>query len=150
METKFLYEHVLSIGYIKIKKKQLYDHLRHTFGLLPPIAPGLIEPVSWYRHRILETQPWDTLSCREMTHGRTPWWAISTILWRMWLGRGLPFMKTPPSWLTRPCPNGVETGQGALLLSRVLSVSKHLTSNISGGNFKVIYVNILKQARLHT
>lgn len=20
-------------------------------------------------------------------------------------------MKTPPSWLTRPCPNGVETGQ---------------------------------------
>lgn len=75
------------------------------------MAPGLMEPVSWYRQRILETQPWDTRSWREMTHGRTPWWAISTILWRMWLGRGLPFMKTPPSWLTRPCPNGVETGQ---------------------------------------
>lgn len=82
-----------------------------TFGLLPPMAPGLMEPVSWYRQRILETQPWDTRSWREMTHGRTPWCAISTILWRIWLGRGLPFMKTPPSWLTRPCPNGVDTGQ---------------------------------------
>lgn len=82
-----------------------------TFGLLPPMAPGRMEPVSWYLQRILETQPWETRSWREMTHGRTPWWAISTILWRIWLGRGLPFMKTPPSWLTRPCPNGVETGQ---------------------------------------
>lgn len=82
-----------------------------TFGLLPPMAPGLMEPVSWYLHRILDTQPWDTRSWREMTHGRMPWWAISTILCRMWLGRGLPLMKTPPSWLTRPCPNGVDTGQ---------------------------------------
>lgn len=80
-----------------------------TLGLLPPMAPGLIDPVSWYRQRILDTQPWETRSCREMTHGRMPWWAISTILWRMWLGRGLPFMKTPPSWLTRPWPSGVET-----------------------------------------
>ena len=22
----------------------------------------------------------------------------------MWLGSGLPLMKTPPSWLTLPCP----------------------------------------------
>lgn len=84
-------------------------NLCRTLGLLPPMAPGLIDPVSWYRQRILDTQPWETRSCREMTHGLMPWWAISTILWRMWLGRGLPFMKTPPSWFTRPWPNGVET-----------------------------------------
>jgi len=80
-----------------------------TLGLLPPMAPGRIEPVSWYRHRILETQPWETLSCREMTQGRMPWCAISTILCRMWLGSGLPLMNTPPSWFTRPWPRGVDT-----------------------------------------
>lgn len=82
-----------------------------TFGLLPPMAPGLMEPVSWYRQRILDTQPWETRSWREMTQGRMPWWAISTILWRMWLGRGLPLINIPPSWFTRPWPNGVETGR---------------------------------------
>lgn len=89
----------------------LFDVLSvvHTLGLLPPMAPGLMEPVSWYRHRILDTQPWETRSCLEMTHGLMPWWAISTILCRMWLGRGLPFMKTPPSWFTRPWPSGVDT-----------------------------------------
>lgn len=81
-----------------------------TLGLLPPMAPGRMEPVSWYLHRILETQPWDTRNWREMTQGRIPWWAISTILWRMWLGSGLPLMNTPPSWLTRPWPRGVDTG----------------------------------------
>lgn len=80
-----------------------------TLGLLPPIAPGRMEPVSWYLHKILDTHPCETRSCREMTHGRMPWWAISTILWRMWLGKGRPFMKTPPSWFTRPWPKGVET-----------------------------------------
>lgn len=80
-----------------------------TLGLLPPIAPGRIDPVSWYLHRILDTQPCDTRSWREITHGRIPWWAISTILCRIWLGKGRPFMKTPPSWFTRPWPNGVET-----------------------------------------
>ena len=82
-----------------------------TLDLLPPMAPGRMDPVSWYRHRILDTQPWDTRSWREMTQGRTPWWAISTIWWRMWLGRGRPLMNTPPSWFTRPCPSGEETGQ---------------------------------------
>lgn len=80
-----------------------------TLGLLPPMAPGRIEPVSWYRQRILDTQPWETRSCREITQGRMPWWAISTILCRMWLGRGLPLMNTPPSWLTLPWPRGVDT-----------------------------------------
>jgi len=80
-----------------------------TLGLLPPIAPGRIEPVSWYRQRILDTQPWETRSCLEITQGRMPWWAISTILWRIWFGKGLPLMKTPPSWFTRPWPRGVET-----------------------------------------
>lgn len=97
-----------------------------TFGLLPPMAPGLMEPVSWYRQRILDTQPWDTRSWREMTQGRIPWWAISTILWRIWLGRGLPFMKTPPSWLTRPCPNGVETGQQCAGLSELSTQNFYL------------------------
>jgi len=80
-----------------------------TLGLLPPIAPGRMEPVSWYRQRILDTQPCETRSCLEITQGRMPWWAISTILCRMWFGSGLPLMKTPPSWFTRPWPRGVET-----------------------------------------
>lgn len=80
-----------------------------TLGLLPPMAPGRMEPVSWYRHRILDTHPWETRNCREITQGRMPWWAISTILCRMWFGRGRPLMKTPPSWFTLPWPRGVET-----------------------------------------
>lgn len=40
-----------------------------TRGLEPPMAPGRMEPVSWYRARILETQPCDTRSCRLMSHG---------------------------------------------------------------------------------
>lgn len=68
-----------------------------TLGLLPPMAPGRMEPVSWYLQRILETQPWDTRSWREMTQGLMPWWAISTILCRIWLGKGLPLINTPPS-----------------------------------------------------
>lgn len=70
---------------------------RLTLGLLPPMAPGRMEPVSWYLQRILETQPWDTRSWREMTQGLMPWWAISTILCRIWLGKGLPLINTPPS-----------------------------------------------------
>lgn len=50
-----------------------------------------------YLPSILLTQPWLTRSCREMSHGRTPWWASSTILWRTTSGRGRPFTKTPPS-----------------------------------------------------
>lgn len=34
-----------------------------TRGLLPPITPGRMLPVSWYRLRIFETQPWETRSC---------------------------------------------------------------------------------------
>ena len=113
-----------------------------TRGLLPPITPGLILPVSWYLiigtnwndllnklplnyywyeaqvksgqirmklqlrylFRILETHPWLTLNCLLITQGLTPAAAISTILSRIWLGRGRPLMKTPPSWLTLPCP----------------------------------------------
>ena len=36
-----------------------------TLGLLPPIAPGRMDPVSLYRASILETQPWLTLKWRE-------------------------------------------------------------------------------------
>lgn len=73
-------------------------------GLLPPITPGLMLPVSWYRFRILETHPCETRNCLEITQGRTPAAAISTIFNRIWFGNGRPFMNTPPNWLTRPCP----------------------------------------------
>ncbi|MPC65470.1 hypothetical protein E2C01_059605 [Portunus trituberculatus] len=53
--------------------------------------------------RILETQPLDTCRMREMSHERTPEWAISTILWRMWSGSGRPLTYTPPIWFT-PVP----------------------------------------------
>lgn len=59
---------------------------------------------SFYLPRILLTQPWLTRSCREMSHGLTPWWASSTILWRTTSGSGRPFTKTPPNWFTPPCP----------------------------------------------
>lgn len=59
-----------------------------------------------YLPRILLTQPWLTRSCREMSQGRTPWCASSTILCLTTSGRGLPFTNTPPSWLTPPCPAG--------------------------------------------
>ena len=36
-----------------------------------------------YLQSIFETQPWDTLSCLEITQGLIPIAAISTILWRM-------------------------------------------------------------------
>lgn len=58
--------------------------------------------LSTHLDSILETQPWDTLSCLEMSQGRTPLWASSTILCRTTSGRGLPLTNTPPSWLTPP------------------------------------------------
>ena len=81
-----------------------------TRGLEPPITPGRMDPVSWYRFSILETQPWLTRNCREMTQGRTPAAAISMIFSLMWLGKGRPLIKTPPSWLTRPCPRNMKNG----------------------------------------
>ena len=71
-----------------------------TLGLLPPMAPGRIEPVSLYLERqdvrggaailpfllhlasILETHPRETLSCLEMSQGLIPSWASSMILTR--------------------------------------------------------------------
>lgn len=53
---------------------------------------------------ILLTQPWLTRSWREMSQGRTPWWANSTILCLTTSGKGRPFTNTPPSWFTPPCP----------------------------------------------
>lgn len=62
--------------------------------------------MTWTTHRpsILLTQPWETLSCLLMSQGLTPPWESSTILCLIWSGRGLPFTKRPPSWLTPPCP----------------------------------------------
>lgn len=79
-----------------------------TRGFDPPITPGLIDPVSWYRFKIFETQPCETRNWREITQGRTPLAAISTIFRRIWFGKGRPFIKTPPSWLTRPWPEKSE------------------------------------------
>lgn len=60
-----------------------------------------------YLPSILLTHPWLTRSWREMSQGRTPWWASSTIRCRTTSGRGLPFTNTPPSWFTPPCPGTV-------------------------------------------
>lgn len=73
-----------------------------------------------YLPRILLTQPWLTRSCLEMSHGLTPWWASSTILWRTTSGSGRPFTKTPPSWFTPPCP---ETDQKQKARERVVRTS---------------------------
>lgn len=89
-----------------------------TLGLLPPITPGRMLPVSWYRLRIFDTQPCDTRSCRDMTQGRTPAAAISTIFSRIWLGSGRPLMNTPPSWFIRPWPT-INNERGVLIVVRL-------------------------------
>lgn len=73
-----------------------------TRGLEPPIAPGSMEPVSWYLAKILETQPWLTLSWRLISQGLMPKRANSTMRMRVAFGRGRPLTKTPPNWLTSP------------------------------------------------
>ncbi|KAG8221858.1 hypothetical protein J437_LFUL003234 [Ladona fulva] len=50
--------------------------------------------------RILETHPLDTWSIREISQGRAPEWANSTIFCLVESGSGLPLTYTPPSWLT--------------------------------------------------
>ncbi|KAL1236228.1 ATP-binding cassette sub-family C member [Trichinella pseudospiralis] len=73
-----------------------------TRGLLPPIAPGNTEPVSWKRFKILLTHPCETLNSRLMSHGRMPIRASSTMRMRNVNGNGLPLTNTPPSWFTSP------------------------------------------------
>ncbi|KAE8744540.1 hypothetical protein FOCC_FOCC008779 [Frankliniella occidentalis] len=53
---------------------------------------------------ILETQPLDTCSILEMSHGRAPECASSTIFWRVESGSGRPLTYTPPSWLMPEWP----------------------------------------------
>lgn len=53
---------------------------------------------------ILLTHPCDTRNCLEISQGRTPWCANSTIRLRTTSGNGRPFTNTPPNWLTPPWP----------------------------------------------
>lgn len=48
--------------------------------------------------------PCDTNNCRDMSQGRTPINANSTILLRTQSGSGRPLTKTPPNWLTPAWP----------------------------------------------
>lgn len=77
-----------------------HHHALHT-------SPTIIITLTWYRFRILLTQPWETLSCLDITQGLTPAAAISTIFSLIWFGNGRPLMKTPPSWLTLPWPRKI-------------------------------------------
>jgi hypothetical protein len=93
-----------------------------TRGLLPPIAPGKMEPVSWYRARILDTHPCETRSCLDMSQGLIPRCASSTMRWRTAFGRGRPFTNTPPSWLTSPyCWHCASAKQQNVLRCEVLT-----------------------------
>lgn len=56
-----------------------------------------------YLVSILLTQPWLTRRRREISQGRTPRCASSTMRCLTTCGNGRPLMKTPPSWLTPPC-----------------------------------------------
>lgn len=67
-----------------------------------------------YLPRILETQPLDTCSILEMSQGRAPECASSTIFCRVWSGRGRPLTNTPPSWFTPLCP-GMDGGVAKIL-----------------------------------
>lgn len=84
----------------KRKKKYLYKFSFFLFYLLVN---------KWkksYLPRILETQPWLTRNCLDMSQGLTPWWANSTILCLTTSGSGRPLTKTPPNWFTPPWPVG--------------------------------------------
>ena len=58
---------------------------------------NIVGHLTSYLAKILETQPCDTRNCLEMSHGRIPSWANSTILSLTPLGSGRPFTNTPPS-----------------------------------------------------
>lgn len=92
-----------------------------------------------YLPRILLTQPWLTRSCLEMSQGRTPWWASSTIRCLTTSGRGLPFTNTPPSWFTPPCPTWDTTATPQtdvtlhkVVIDRKVQAGKYLKKIISG------------------
>jgi hypothetical protein len=50
-----------------------------------------------YLVRILLTQPWETLSRLEMSQGRVPVWASSTMSRLISSGSGRPLTNEPPS-----------------------------------------------------
>lgn len=54
--------------------------------------------------KILLTHPFDTCNMRDISHGRAPEWASSTIFCRVESGSGRPPTKQPPSWLIPECP----------------------------------------------
>ena len=67
--------------YISVAPPLIYVNIK-SFTIQafePPIVPGRIEPVSWYRVKIFETQPWLTRNWREISQGRIPYFANSTI-----------------------------------------------------------------------
>ena len=72
-----------------------------------------------------------TLSCREMSHGRTPSCASSTMRIRIVLGSGLPLTNTPPSWFTSPYdtqePGSVNSNSHTLTSRRLLPSTNHLS-----------------------
>ena len=63
--------------------------------------------IETYRPSILETHPLETWRMREMSHGRAPEWANSTIFWRVESGNGRPLTNTPPSWFTPLWPERI-------------------------------------------
>ena len=81
-----------------------YDGLHCPIGLASLICRTNACGSTSLTCKILLTQPWETLRLRLMTQGLTPCEANSMMRSRMWLGRGLPLIKTPPSWFTRPWP----------------------------------------------
>ena len=110
----------------------------------------------------METQPCETRSCREITQGRTPIAAISTILWRIWVGNGRPLIKTPPSWFILPWPSNTEIKKRSFedilsnevkkwrMIKRPLRLAFWLTKdwsnrqNYEGHNFKKGHLNDLE------
>ena len=67
-----------------------------------------------------------TWRMREISQGRAPLWASSTILCRVESGRGRPLTKTPPSWLTPLCPSNTRTWQW-------ISATPYRTCRVSSG-----------------
>lgn len=55
-----------------------------------------------------------------MSQGRAPWWANSTIFWRVESGSGRPLTYTPPNWLTPEWPGNEKNGQRQKQMVRLM------------------------------
>lgn len=101
-QTRWLNKNIKRIHELLI----FYDVITFWFHIGTHMNYHMTEPIlnCGYLVNILLTQPWLTRRRREISQGRTPCCASSTIRCLTSCGNGRPLTKTPPSWFTPPSP----------------------------------------------